>query len=100
VQGAALQETLHGCLGDGEFCGGARFNKDNAADPLPRIRLHDLRHTWAVLAMRAGIHPKVVSDRLGHTTTNITLNIYSHVVEGMQTQAAENVSAAIFGGAG
>ena len=45
----------------------------------------------------AGIHPKVAADRLGHTTTNITLNIYSHVVEGMQTQAAENVSAAIFG---
>ncbi len=75
----------------------ARFNKDHADEPLPRIRLHDLRHTWASLALRAGVHPKVVADRLGHTTTNITLNIYSHVVEGMQTAAAENVSAAIFG---
>lgn len=74
-----------------------RSNKDHAADPLPRIRLHDLRHTWATLALRAGVHPKVVADRLGHTTTNITLNIYSHVVEGMQTTAAENVAAAIFG---
>jgi integrase len=74
-----------------------RFNKDHASDPLPRIRLHDLRHTWASLALRAGVHPKVVADRLGHTTTNITLNIYSHVVEGMQTTAAENVAAALFG---
>jgi integrase len=52
-----------------------RFNKDHAGDPLPRLRLHDLRHTWASLALRAGVHPKVVADRLGHTTTNITLNI-------------------------
>jgi hypothetical protein len=41
-----------------------------------------------------GVHPKVIADRLGHTTTNITLNVYSHVVEGMQTEAAENVAAA------
>jgi hypothetical protein len=46
--------------------------------------------------LRAGVHPKAVVDRLCHTTTNI----YSHVVEGMQTAAAENVSAAIFGGVG
>ena len=39
----------------------------------------------------------MVADRLGHTTTNVTLNIYSHVVEGMQSAAAENVAAMIFG---
>ena len=77
-----------------------RFNNEHSDSPLPRLRLHDLRHTWASLALRAGVHPKVVADRLGHTTTNITLNIYSHVVEGMQTKAAENVAAAIFGGTG
>ncbi len=44
---------------------------------LPRIRLHDLRHTWATLALQAGIHPKVVSERLGHSTIAITLDIYS-----------------------
>ncbi len=43
------------------------------------IRLHDLRHTWATLALQAGMHPKVVSERLGHATTSITLDIYSHV---------------------
>jgi integrase len=63
-------------------------------------RPDDHRHTWASLALRAGVHPKVLADRLGHTTTNITLNISSPVVEGMQTQAAENVAAAIFGSAG
>jgi integrase len=41
--------------------------------------LHDLRHTWATLALQAGVHPKVVSERLGHATTCITLDIYSHV---------------------
>jgi integrase len=73
------------------------YNRDHPETPLPRLRLHDLRHTWATLALMAGEHPKVVADRLGHTTTNVTLNIYSHVVEGMQSQAAENVAALIFG---
>jgi len=74
-----------------------RFNREHPKGTLPRIRLHDLRHTWATLALGAGEHPKVVADRLGHTTTNVTLNIYSHVVEGMQSAAAENVAAMIFG---
>lgn len=77
----------------------ATYNRLNPKTTLPRLRVHDLRHTWATLALRAGEHPKVVAERLGHTTTNVTLNIYSHVVEGMQTQAAENVAALIFGGA-
>jgi len=49
------------------------------ASGLPRIRLHDLRHTAATLALGAGIHPKVVSERLGHSTITITLDTYSHV---------------------
>src|SRR5664280_1431220 len=43
---------------------------------LPTIRLHDLRHTHATLALQAGIHPKVVSERLGHATISITLDTY------------------------
>jgi integrase len=43
---------------------------------LPRIRLHDLRHTWATLALVAGEHPKVVQERLGHANVSITLEIY------------------------
>ncbi len=44
---------------------------------LPTIRLHDLRHTHATLALKAGLHPKVVSERLGHATVGITLDLYS-----------------------
>lgn len=64
---------------------------------LPRIRLHDLRHTWATLALQAGIHPKVVSERLGHSTIAITLDIYSHVTPTLQREAADAVAARIFG---
>ena len=51
---------------------------------LPRIRLHDLRHTAATLALGAGVHPKVVSERLGHSSIAITLDTYSHVLPSMQ----------------
>lgn len=57
-----------------------------------RIRLHDLRHTWATLALQAGIHPKVVSERLGHATTSVTLDIYSHVQPEMDAHAASVVA--------
>jgi integrase len=55
---------------------------------LPAIRLHDLRHTHATLVLRAGIHPKVVSERLGHATISITLDTYSHAIPAMQEEAA------------
>jgi integrase len=67
---------------------------------LPAIRLHDLHHTWATLALEAGVHPKVVSERLGHSTISITLDIYSHVSPAMQTDAADRVAALILGGPG
>ena len=65
---------------------------------LPMIRLHDLRHTWATLALESGVHPKVVSERLGHGTVSITLDIYSHVTPAMQTDAAERVAALFVNG--
>ena len=55
---------------------------------LKPIRLHDLRHTHATLLLLAGIHPKIVSERLGHASIAITLDIYSHVLPGMQEAAA------------
>ena len=64
---------------------------------LPVIRLHDLRHTWATLALQAGVHPKVVSDRLGHATSSITLDLYSHVHPALDAEAATTV-AALFSG--
>ncbi len=69
-----------------------RFGKLVRASDLPVIRLHDLRHTHATLALRAGIHPKVVSERLGHATTGITLDLYSHVAPELDHQAADRVA--------
>jgi integrase/ribosomal protein L37E len=59
---------------------------------LPTIRLHDLRHTHATLALRAGIHPKVVSERLGHATVSVTLDTYSHAIPAMQEEAAVRIA--------
>jgi len=53
------------------------------------IRIHDLWHTHATLMLKAGVHPKVVSERLGHANIGITLDIYSHVLPGLQEEAAE-----------
>ena len=54
---------------------------------LPRMRFHDLRHSAATLLLELGIHPKVVSEMLGHSRIGITLDLYSHVTATMQQQA-------------
>ena len=54
---------------------------------LPRIRFHDLRHTAATLMLGRGVHPKVVSEMLGHSQISITLDLYSHVTPTMQAAA-------------
>lgn len=54
---------------------------------LPRIRFHDLRHSAATLLLEQGIHPKIVSEMLGHTRISTTLDLYSHVTPTMQRQA-------------
>jgi integrase len=62
-----------------------------------RIRFHDLRHFAATLMLSAGVHPKVASERLGHSTIGITLDLYSHVVESLDIDAAERMQRAIRG---
>jgi integrase len=62
---------------------------------LPRVRLHDLRHTHATAMLKAGVHGKIVQERLGHSTIAVTLDIYSHVLQGMQESAVERVDAAL-----
>ncbi len=64
---------------------------------LAKIRLHDLRHTWATLALAAGVDVAIVSKRLGHGSPMTTWQTYQHVVAGMQTDAAQRVAALIFG---
>lgn len=56
---------------------------------LNHLRVHDLRHTHATLMLKAGVHPKVVSERLGHASVGITLDTYSHVLPGLQEVAVE-----------
>ncbi len=58
---------------------------------VPRIVVHDLRHTHATLGLQLGIHPKIVSERLGHASVMITLDTYSHAVPSMQREAAEAI---------
>ena len=54
------------------------------------IRLHDARHTHASLMLKQGVHPKIVQERLGHASVQITLDTYSHVAPGLQEAAAES----------
>jgi integrase len=63
---------------------------------LPTIRLHDLRHTYATVALGAGVHPKIVSERLGHATIAVTLDLYSHVTPAIDAEAAALVASKIF----
>jgi integrase len=69
------------------------FDRRRAAAGLPRIRLHDLRHTWATLALRAGINPKIVQERIGHASVAITLDTYTHTDRQQHAAAAAAVSA-------
>jgi integrase len=58
---------------------------------MKKIRFHDLRHTHATIMLQLGEHPKVVSERLGHSNVNITLDTYSHVLPNMQEDAARKL---------
>ena len=50
--------------------------------------MHDLRHTHATLMMKQGVNPKIVQERLGHSSFAVTMDIYSHVAPGLQEAAA------------
>jgi integrase len=65
------------------------FDRWVAAAGVKRLRFHDLRHTSATLDLAAGVHPKIVQEKLGHSSIAITLDLYSHVGEGMGAAAAE-----------
>jgi integrase len=77
----------------------ARCRRQLGEDAPPAIRLHDLRHTHATLLLAARVPVKVVSERLGHASVTITMEIYAHVMPGMQSEAAATF-AAIVGGDG
>ncbi|MFC1944224.1 site-specific integrase, partial [Chloroflexota bacterium] len=60
---------------------------------MPHLRLHDLRHIHATMLLKAGVHPRIVQERLGHSSIATTLDIYSHTVPGLQKAAAERLDA-------
>jgi integrase len=64
------------------------------------LRLYDLRHTHATLLLAEGVHPKVAAERLGHATTRMTLDVYSHVLPGMQEEATRRLGEVVFGPSG
>jgi integrase len=69
-----------------------RFDRLVATSGLPRVTVHGLRHTHATLALQAGVHPKVVQERLGHSSVAFTLDVYSHAIPAMQQDAAAAVA--------
>jgi integrase len=73
----------------------AHFVRRDGQLGLPTLTLHGLRHTWATLALEQGIHPRVVQERLGHSTIAITLGIYSHVSPTLHDEAAAAVAKAV-----
>lgn len=74
-----------------------RFQRLAKAAGVPVIRFHDLRHTWATLALQGDVHPKVVSERLGHASISFTLDTYTGSIPAMQADAADTVAGLIFG---
>lgn len=57
----------------------------------PQVRLHDLRHTYAVLNLKAGVDPKTLSESLGHSSVSFTLDKYAYVTEEMRRESGEKL---------
>jgi integrase len=69
------------------------FQKELKKAGLPRIRFHDLRHTFATLMLTVdgGVHPKIVQEMLGHSSISLTLDTYSHILPDIQRDATEKI---------
>lgn len=89
----AFANTLGGPVNAGEML--RAFYALLTRAGLPRVRFHDLRHTAATLMLGAGVHAKIVAERLGHSTPMLTLTVYSHVTPTMQRAAADELDAVL-----
>ena len=76
---------------------GDSFERVVKRSGLTKIRLHDLRHTWATLTLRAGVSPKIVSERLGHATVAFTMDVYADAIPGCGADAAATFVRLVFG---
>jgi integrase len=74
-----------------------RFDRLAAAAGLARITFHDLRHSYATGALKAGVSPKVVSERIGHADVGFFLHTYAHVLKNDDRAAAEQAAAFLIG---
>ncbi|MUG46414.1 tyrosine-type recombinase/integrase [Paenibacillus woosongensis] len=63
----------------------------------PKIRFQDLRHTHATLLLKGGIHPKIVQERLSHSSITVTIDTYSHVLPNLQETVLKNYGSSILG---
>ncbi len=89
--------TRRGAPIDGRELLRAWFRPLLARAGLPPIRFHDLRHSYASIALSRGLHPKVVQEAMGHSTIAVTMDLYSHVVPSLQREAAREMGRALFG---
>jgi integrase len=71
---------------------GKRFRKLIAGSNLPTITMRELRHSHATALLKAGVHPKVVQERLGHASIKVTMDIYSSLLPTMQREAVERLA--------
>ncbi len=74
---------------------GRDFRRMLAKAGLPSLRFHDLRHSAATIALSQGVHPKIVSEMLGHSRISLTLDVYSHSLPTLQAEAADKIAAAL-----
>ena len=74
-----------------------RFNRLSIRCGLPHIRLHDMRHSYATAALKAGVHLKIVSARFGHASETFTASVYQHALPGMDREAAGTIAALFLG---
>lgn len=85
--------TLGGFLRSSNFARRTWQPIKTAAGIPESVKFHDLRHTQASLLLAAGVHPKVVQERLGHSDITLTMNTYSHLLSGLQSEAVDKLSA-------
>ena len=96
-EGGFVFPSSEGRPQDGGHLLSGQFRPLLRSQGLPVIRFHDLRHTAATLLLGQGIHPKIVSEMLGHSTIAITLDLYSHVTPTMQRDAARAMNTLLVG---